>query len=58
MSDAHCPTPKKHPKHICKLKKKGKLDEIAARSSAPTAECAKCGALGNLPEDLCHPTGI
>ncbi len=55
MSDDHCPTPKKHPKHLCKLKKKGKLDELAARSNAPSAKCDKCGAQGNVAEDVCHP---
>ncbi len=55
MSDDHCPTPKKHPKHLCKLKKKGKLDELAARSSAPTTSCIKCGTRGNIAEDVCHP---
>jgi hypothetical protein len=55
MSDDHCPTPKKHPKHLCKLKKKGKTDELAARSNAPTTTCDKCGAQGNIAEDVCHP---
>jgi len=55
MSSDQCPTPKKHPKHLCKLKKKGKLDELAARSNAPTVTCEKCGARGNRPADVCHP---
>lgn len=55
MTDEHCPTPKKHPKHLCKLKKKGKLDELAKRSNSPTVFCEKCHAQGNLPEDVCHP---
>ena len=58
MSDDYCPTPTKHPKHLCKLKKKGRLEELATRSSNPTAACDKCGMQGNIAEDVCHPQKI
>ena len=55
MGDQDCPTPKKHPKHLCKLNKKGRKKEIAARSDAPQVRCDKCGLKANRAEDVCHP---
>ncbi|WP_020677147.1 hypothetical protein [Geopsychrobacter electrodiphilus] len=55
MSDDHCPTPKMHPKHLCKLKKLGQAEELRARNNTPTVTCDKCGARGNQPEDVCRP---
>lgn len=49
-----CWEPKKHPKHMCKLFKKGLMMEIDQHSANPTVTCAKCGAKADTPESVCQ----
>lgn len=50
-----CETPKYHDMHMCKLRKKGLMEEIDRRSDRPAVVCAKCGARANEGRDLCQP---
>lgn len=50
--DNGCWIPEKHPVHICKLFKKGLIDQLSAK---PTVACAKCGTRADLPESVCQP---
>ncbi len=50
-----CETPDYHDMHMCKLRKKGLMEEIDRRSANPTVVCNKCGARANENRDLCQP---
>lgn len=50
-----CQTPRYHDMHLCKLLKKGLMEELDRRSSRPTVICSKCGARANEGRDLCQP---
>ena len=53
-----CWKPEKHPKHMCKLFKKGMMMEIDQHSANPTVACAKCGAKSDVSESVCQPKPI
>lgn len=50
-----CWEPEKHPKHMCKLLKRGMMEEIDKRSTSPTVRCAKCSAEADMPAMVCQP---
>lgn len=50
-----CEKPDYHEMHMCKLLKKGYMEEIDRRSRRPTVVCAKCGAKADEGRDLCQP---
>jgi hypothetical protein len=50
-----CPSPGKHPTHICKLREKGLMEEIDRLSARPTVICNKCRAKADSAEHLCNP---
>jgi len=54
-TDKDCWKPEKHPAHMCKLLKKGQMEEYDRRSAKPTVRCAKCGAKAALAESVCQP---
>ncbi len=54
-SKKECETPNYHDMHMCKLQKKGLMEEIDRRSTNPTVTCNKCGAKANESRDLCQP---
>lgn len=43
---------------MCKLRKDGKLDEIALRELKPIVYCNKCRAESNDPSYLCNPRAL
>lgn len=53
--DSRCEKPQYHDIHMCKLRKKGLMEEFDRRSDRPTAVCNKCGARANDQRDLCQP---
>ena len=58
MSDApscSCTCAEKHGGHICVLKSKGLLDEVAAIQANPTVVCFICGEVADNAEHVCSP---
>jgi hypothetical protein len=53
--DKDCWKPEKHPRHMCKLLKKGLMEELDKQAMKPTVKCAKCGAKADQPEAVCQP---
>ena len=51
-----CNNEAEHQLHICQLKKKGLLEEVAARTDDPGYLCHNCNASANQAEDLCNPS--
>lgn len=53
-----CNSEAEHQLHICQLKKKGLLEEVAARTDDPGYLCHNCNASANQAEDLCNPSSF
>jgi len=53
--EKECWKPAKHPKHMCKLYKKGLMMEYDEQAKNPTIACAKCGAKARVAEAVCQP---
>lgn len=53
-----CRDPALHHMHLCKLKKRGLVEEIAARTAAPAFVCHNCGARADHDSDLCNPSPL
>ena len=53
-----CQQPEEHPRHLCQLKRAGRVEEIARRSSRPAFICFNCGSQANRAVDLCNPGGL
>ncbi len=51
-----CKNPTEHQLHLCQLKEKGLLEEIATRTSNPGYLCHNCNASANQADDLCNPS--
>jgi hypothetical protein len=51
-----CKNPTEYQLHLCQLKKKGLLEEIATRTSNPGYLCHNCNASANQADDLCNPS--
>ena len=51
----HCPESLTHKTHMCQLKNKGMMEEIARRTSFRTVVCAKCGVEVNNADYVCYP---
>ena len=50
-----CWKPDKHPRHMCKLYKKGLMMEYDEQAKNPEVSCARCGARANRAEAVCQP---
>ena len=55
VNKKQCPEALAHRTHMCQLKNKGMMEEIARRTAFPTVVCAKCGAEVNDAGYVCHP---
>jgi hypothetical protein len=58
MSDTQactCTCTEKHGGHMCVLKSKGLLQEVAALQTNPTVVCFICGEEANSAESVCSP---
>lgn len=53
-----CRDPALHELHLCKLRKKGLSEEIAARTRAPAFVCHNCGAHADREEDICNASPL
>lgn len=57
-ASAICRDPALHDMHLCKLKKKGLTEELAARTTAPAFVCHNCGARADRENDVCNPSPL
>ena len=53
-----CRDPSLHDVHLCKLKKKGLSEELAARCRKPAYVCHNCGARADREGDVCNPSPL
>lgn len=53
--DNECWDIDKHPAHMCKLFKQGRMMEYDQSAENPTVACAKCGAKAHRAESVCQP---
>ncbi|MCM0081426.1 hypothetical protein L4X63_07475 [Geomonas sp. Red32] len=58
MSTETCRCGAKHTGHICMLKSKGLVEEIAHITDQPTVVCFTCGAEANTADNVCAPMPI
>lgn len=53
-----CQCGAKHSGHICMLKSKGLLDEVAHITDHPTVACFTCGTEANSADNVCVPVPL
>ena len=58
VSDMLCTCGEMHKGHICWLSHMGLLMEVQHLSDSPTVSCSKCGAMANLPHNVCFPVPL
>lgn len=52
---APCECGETHQGHICVLKSKGLMKEVAHLTDQPTVVCFSCGTEANAAENVCEP---
>lgn len=54
--ETDCKDPAGHWRHICQMRKEGKLEEVAALMSDPGHTCCNCNAVAHHAQNLCSPS--
>jgi len=58
VTKTDCKDPSGHWKHLCKLRKQGKEQEVKDLMADPGHRCLKCNAVAKHAQNLCDPSSF